>query len=59
MLEQNQKERYAFVERWAKYVNTHHDKEWSKQQNVVVNGGLKSIITREEFLEMKGEPYKK
>lgn len=52
----NQKERMNFVDKWAEYVKTHSDKDWSKQQNVVINSALKSAnMTREQFFKMKGE----
>ncbi len=52
----NQKERMRFVEEWAEYVKTHSDKEWSKQQNIIINSSLKSAsMTREQFFKMKKE----
>ena len=39
-IEENNKERQRFVHRWAEYVRTHSDKEWSRQQNVVINSVL-------------------
>ena len=41
-LSDNQKERFTFVKKWAEYVRTHSDKVWSKQQNVVINAGLRT-----------------
>ena len=41
----NRKERMKFVELWAEYVRTHSDREWSKQQKIVVDSQLKSLIT--------------
>ena len=35
-------ERHEFVKRWAEYVRSHDDREWSRQQNVVVNSQLES-----------------
>jgi len=50
----NQKQRMDFVEYWAEYVRTHTDKEWSRQQNIIINSCLKNAsITREQFLDMK------
>jgi len=50
----NQKQRMDFVDYWAKYVRTHSDKEWSRQQNVIINSCLSSTtITAEQFLKMK------
>jgi hypothetical protein len=40
----NKKERMKFVELWAEYVRTHPDREWSKQQKVVVDSQLKGLI---------------
>ena len=33
----NREERLNFVRLWAEYVRTHDDKEWSMQQNVLLN----------------------
>jgi hypothetical protein len=33
----NHQDRLNFVKFWAEYVKTHSDKEWSKQQNVVID----------------------
>ncbi len=33
----NEEERINFVKFWANYVKTHPDKDWSKQQNIVIN----------------------
>ena len=50
----NRKQRMDFVEYWAEYVRTHSDKEWSKQQNVIINSCLKNAsMTKEQFLDMK------
>jgi hypothetical protein len=55
-IEENLKERENFVHKWAEYVRTHSDKEWSRQQNVIINSGLQSAnMTREQFFKMKGE----
>ncbi len=54
--EQNNRERMEFVRKWADYVRTHDDKDWSKQQNVIINSCLKTAsMTKEQFLRMKGE----
>ena len=34
--EKNFAERLEFIKFWANYVKTHSDKEWSKQQNIVI-----------------------
>ena len=33
----NQEQRMKFVDFWANYVRTHDDKDWSRQQNIIVN----------------------
>ncbi len=54
--EKNNRERMEFVDKWAEYVKTHSDKDWSRQQNIVINSQLKSAsITKEQFLHMKQE----
>lgn len=40
--EQNAKERLEFIEFWSEYIKTHSDKEWSMQQNKLINSQLKS-----------------
>jgi hypothetical protein len=41
--EKNSKQRMEFVEKWADYVRTHPDRDWSRQQKVVVDSQLKRI----------------
>ena len=53
----NQEQRMKFVDFWANYVRTHDDKDWSRQQNIIVN--QIPDMTAEQFLEMKGEPLPK
>ena len=36
-LRRNFGERLDFVKFWAEYVKTHPDKEWSEQQNVLID----------------------
>lgn len=49
------KTRMDFVDYWANYVLTHDDKDWSTQQNVIINSCLNSsTMTKEEYLKMKG-----
>ena len=36
----NKEERINFVKFWAEYVRTHDDKDWSRQQNVIINSQL-------------------
>ena len=50
----NNKERMKFVDFWSKYVLEHDDEVWSKQQNLIINSGLRSTkMTKEEYLKMK------
>jgi len=57
----NNEDRMWFVEYWAEYVRTHSDKEWSRQQNVLINSIMKnaknSKLTPKEYLRIKGELY--
>jgi hypothetical protein len=39
---QNVQERRAFIKRWAEYVRTHDDEEWSRQQNKLIDSQLQS-----------------
>ncbi|MBI4452882.1 hypothetical protein HY637_05620, partial [Candidatus Woesearchaeota archaeon] len=52
-------ERMNFVEYWANYVRTHSDKEWSRQQNVLINSLMQnaknSKMTPQQYLKIKGE----
>ena len=55
---QNNKQRKEFVHIWAEYVRTHDDKDWSRQQNIIINSALKSAnMTREQFFKMKKEKH--
>ena len=55
-IEENQKERMKFVDFWSKYVLEHDDREWSRQQNKIINSCLRSSkMTKEQYLKMKGE----
>jgi len=45
------KTREDFVKFWAKYVKTHRDEEWSKQQNRLINSQIK--ISRDFFKNNK------
>ena len=52
--EDNFKERLKFVDLWSKYVVEHEDKDWSRQQNVIINSCIRTAnITKEEYLKMK------
>jgi len=39
---QNSEQRLAFIKRWAEYVRTHDDEEWSEQQNKLIDAQLES-----------------
>jgi hypothetical protein len=52
--DENNAERLKFVSFWARYVREHEDKDWSRQQNVIINSCLRSAsMTREAYLRMK------
>ena len=52
----NLEQRMKFVEFWANYVRTHDDKDWSRQQNVIINSCIKTAsITKKHYLEMKNK----
>ena len=38
----NTEQRRAMVKRWAVYVRTHDDEEWSRQQNRLIDSQLQS-----------------
>jgi hypothetical protein len=38
----NTEERREMIKRWAEYVRTHDDREWSRQQNRLINSQLQS-----------------
>lgn len=38
----NTEHRRAFIKRWADYVRTHEDAEWSRQQNTLIDAQLQS-----------------
>jgi hypothetical protein len=51
---ENQKERYRFIDQWADYVRTHSDKDWSRQQNIIINSCIRTAsMTKEHYLAMK------
>ena len=39
---QNAEERRAFIKRWAEYVRTHDDEEWSRPQNTLIDSQLET-----------------
>ncbi len=56
--EKNRDDRIAFVERWAEFVRTHDDKDWSRQQNIIIDSQIKSsTMTRDEYLKMKSKEH--
>ncbi len=36
----NQEDRINFIKFWANYIKDHKDKEWSKQQNLIINAQI-------------------
>lgn len=38
--ETNEEDRRNFIKFWVKYMKSTSDKEWSKQQNVIINSQL-------------------
>ena len=58
----NQEERLKFVEFWANYVRTHSDKEWSRQQKILIDSQIKSarkqLIGVKDYLEIKKKSKK-
>lgn len=41
----NKEDRLNFIEFWASYIRTHSDKEWSKQQNVLIDSVIKRTVS--------------
>lgn len=41
--EKNSKQRMDFVDTWADYVRTHPDRDWSRQQKVVVDSQMETL----------------
>ncbi|SFT08458.1 hypothetical protein SAMN04488556_0044 [Halostagnicola kamekurae] len=39
---QNTEQRRAMIKRWAEYVRTHDDSDWSRQQNRLIDSQLQS-----------------
>jgi len=54
-MEESNNQREWFIDYWVSYMKTHSDKEWSRQQNVLINSMLKSAKqwSREEYLKLK------
>jgi len=38
---QNAKERLEFIDFWVDYMKKHKDKEWSKQQNMLIDSQIR------------------
>jgi len=36
----NKKQKREFVKYWAEYIKNHSDKDWSKQQNIIINSQI-------------------
>ncbi len=54
--DENEKERIRFIDLWSNYVLEHSDKDWSRQQNIIINSSLKSAnISKKDYLKLKGE----
>jgi hypothetical protein len=39
----NREERINFVKFWADYIRHHSDKEWSREQNVIIDSQIKNV----------------
>ncbi|MFH1055883.1 MAG: hypothetical protein V1744_07315 [Candidatus Altiarchaeota archaeon] len=51
--EDNNRERMKFVDLWSKYVLEHDDKNWSRQQNIIINSSLRTAhMTKKQYLQM-------
>jgi len=49
----NKQDRLNFVKFWAEYIKTHSDKEWSKQQNMLIDSQIKNAQTLRQKLIKK------
>ena len=51
--------REGFVEYWARYVKTHADEDWSRQQNTLIDSQIRSAraskTSPKQYLRVKGE----
>ena len=36
----NKEERLNFIKYWVEYIKTHTDKEWSSQQNIIIDSQM-------------------
>jgi hypothetical protein len=57
LVDRNKEDRMEFISLWANYVRTHPDKDWSRQQKILIDSQMKRKhnITRQEYLKIKGE----
>ncbi len=57
----NSEDRMNFVEYWAEFVRTHSDKEWGKQQRILIDSMMQNAkqfpLSAEEYLRLKGEVF--
>ncbi|MBU2634050.1 MAG: hypothetical protein KJ674_02290 [Nanoarchaeota archaeon] len=55
----NKEDRLNFVKYWADYIRTHPDKEWSRQQNILIDSCMQSAkqstLSPKTYLKIKGE----
>lgn len=52
-ISKNAAERIEFVDLWSKFVKENDDKEWSRQQNIIINSSLRSSsMTKKSYLMM-------
>ena len=52
-VEENNRQRMAFVDLWAKYVREHDDRDWSRQQNVIIDSALRGAsMSKADYLRM-------
>ncbi|MBI2672392.1 hypothetical protein HYX16_05650 [Candidatus Woesearchaeota archaeon] len=58
----NQEDRMNFVEFWAKYVKTHPDEVWSKQQKMIIDSQIINTknfkLSAKEYLKIKKEDFR-
>lgn len=49
----NQESRMNFVDYWAEYVRTHPDRDWSRQQNILINSQIANARSARGYLKAK------
>ncbi|MBS3112102.1 hypothetical protein J4459_02470 [Candidatus Woesearchaeota archaeon] len=61
-LEKNKKSRLWYVEYWVDYMKRTDSKEWSRQQNIIINSSIQNTrqfkFSPEFYLKTKKEDYK-